>query len=59
MAAAMASLGHEGSYTGTVSHYNGDTVSFGAVPDVDIKDDLDGNLISYDMIGSMVISPNH
>lgn len=59
MAAAMASQGHTGSYTGTVSSYDGNTVSFGAVPDVDVKDDLDKDLISYDMIGSMVISPNY
>lgn len=59
MAAAMASLGQKGTFTGTVSHYDGNTVKFGPVPDVDKKDDLDSSLISYDMIGSMEVSPYH
>ena len=56
MAAAMASQGHSGSYTGTVSKYENGMVHFGAVPDVDVKDDLDSNLISYSMVKPMIVS---
>lgn len=53
MAAVMASLGRYGSYTGTVSSYDGNRITFGPVHDVDKKDDLDSSLVSYAMIRSV------